>query len=619
MSFNAENSRFGMVISSSSFLPTFVAGAMDALLRGDSNSLLLVGPEQCGKSFCLRAAAAALCARHGCAAFSIASNCDSSHAPDEFAKCLAAELVQLPKSRVFVVDDLHLLSHGSEVYRVLTHMLRRCRNSAERSGRYFFLASCNSTQNLDPILQLFEKSVPLGPLDTDDRRRFLQTVCLGPGLYSISDAERFRIADGACRGFGASDIREVVSMASGLRDFLADPDTHLHKKSFADLLASCAERHTPISLRTFSLSNSIVNSKAARTVPHLGDSTFAASSYLSCMAAVGEVCDWRLLGTVDETTFSDSFVEPESDNADSFTDTTSQPIHNFTLIHSLQQCTPLISFADIVGNDTTKASLSQILHLREIKHESSLLCLLGIRPPTGVLLYGPPGTGKTLLAQAFANSFNARFINVPLPAVLRAGVGESERALASAFAFAQAASPSVLFFDEIQSLFAFRANASSGASDESDRLAGLLMSQLLNSLDALASKLQKSEHSSRVLVVAATNRLDLIDAALLQPGRFDRTVFVPLPSESERTEFFTSHLGKIKVDGDEAATDISRIALILAANSRLFSYAAIAGAVRLAAVKALLQRRLLQANKRPTLEESFLFSACSEMVCNWPS
>ena len=132
MSFNAESSRFGMVFSSSSFLPTIVADAMDALLRGESNSLLFVGPEQCGKSICLRAAAAALCARHGCTAFSIASNCDSSRAPDEFAKCLAAELVMnSTKSRVFVVDDLHLLFHGSEVYRVLTHMLRRCRNSEE--------------------------------------------------------------------------------------------------------------------------------------------------------------------------------------------------------------------------------------------------------------------------------------------------------------------------------------------------------------------------------------------------------------------------------------------------------------------------------------------------------
>jgi SpoVK/Ycf46/Vps4 family AAA+-type ATPase len=333
---------------------------------------------------------------------------------------------------------------------------------------------------------------------------------------------------------------------------------------------------------------------------------------------VGEVCDWRLVDIADEASFLDSYFEPGSKNFDlSPLPSFSQHEKIATLTHSLKLSTPPISFADIVGNGAAKASLSQFRKWRREYEESSRLHSLGVRPPTGVLLYGPPGTGKTLLARAIATSVNARFISVPLPAVLRADVGESERALASAFAFAQAAAPSVLFFDEIQSLFTSRGGTSSGASDESDRMASLLTSQLLSSLDALASK--HNGGGGFFLVVAATNRLDLIDAALLQPGRFDLTVLVPLPSENERAELFASLLSKSRIFDNFAGSptaDISRIASDLAARTHGFSGAAVASTARLAATKALLQWRASRTTTYPVLDESHFFSACSELAIN---
>ena len=153
-----------------------------------------------------------------------------------------------------------------------------------------------------------------------------------------------------------------------------------------------------------------------------------------------------------------------------------------------------------------------------------------VRPPSGVLLDGPPGCGKTLIAKALATESEANFLSVKGPALLSKYVGESERAVRETFRKARQAAPCIVFFDEIDSLVPTRAGA---GLDE--RVSERVVSQFLAELDGV-------EELNGVLVLGATNRRDLIDPALLRPGRFDLLVEVPLPDRAARAEIFAVHL-----------------------------------------------------------------------------
>lgn len=154
---------------------------------------------------------------------------------------------------------------------------------------------------------------------------------------------------------------------------------------------------------------------------------------------------------------------------------------------------------------------------------------MGIEPPRGILLYGPPGTGKTLLARAVATESEANFISVKGPELLSKWVGESERAVRETFRKARMAAPAIIFFDEIDAMVPRRG---SGIGDA--HVTERVISQLLTELDGL-------EKLENVVVIAATNRPDLIDPALLRPGRFDRLVLVPAPDKRARLEILKIH------------------------------------------------------------------------------
>ncbi|BBE41650.1 CDC48 family AAA ATPase [Conexivisphaera calida] len=179
------------------------------------------------------------------------------------------------------------------------------------------------------------------------------------------------------------------------------------------------------------------------------------------------------------------------------------------------------SFGDIGGASQVKAKLFSNL-VKAIKDPESFR-RLGIDPPRGVLLYGPPGCGKTLIAKALANESGANLILVRGPELLSKWVGESERAIRGIFKKAVSASPTVIVFDEIDALAPSRAYISGGWSPET------IVSQLITELDGL-------EDFSGVYVIGTTNRPELMDAALLRPGRFDLLIYVPPPGAGEREE-----------------------------------------------------------------------------------
>lgn len=153
---------------------------------------------------------------------------------------------------------------------------------------------------------------------------------------------------------------------------------------------------------------------------------------------------------------------------------------------------------------------------------------VGITPVKGILLYGPPGTGKTLVARVIANEAEANFISIKGPEVLSKWFGESEQRIRTLFMKARESSPCIIFFDEIDAISAARGKSISDAADR-------VVNQLLTEMDGF-------ETGKHVCVIAATNRAELIDPALLRPGRFDYQIMVPLPDEAGREEIYKIHL-----------------------------------------------------------------------------
>ncbi len=202
-----------------------------------------------------------------------------------------------------------------------------------------------------------------------------------------------------------------------------------------------------------------------------------------------------------------------------------------------------ISFDDVGGIPQVKAKLHNSI-IKAIKDPESFR-RLGIDPPRGVLLYGPPGCGKTLIAKALANESGANLIMVRGPELLSKWVGESERAIRGIFRKAISASPTILVFDEIDALAPSRSHFSGSWSSET------IVSQLITEMDGL-------EDFSGVYVIGTTNRPDLLDFALLRPGRFDLLMYVPPPSATEREEILRILTRKVPLEGDVDLGDMAR-------------------------------------------------------------
>lgn len=162
---------------------------------------------------------------------------------------------------------------------------------------------------------------------------------------------------------------------------------------------------------------------------------------------------------------------------------------------------------------------------------------LGISPPKGVLLYGPPGTGKTMLAKAVANESEANFILIKGPELLSKWVGESEKAVREIFRKARQTSPSIIFFDEMDAIAPKRGMASDV------RVTERVVNQILSEMDGL-------EELHDIVVIAATNRPDIIDTALMRPGRFDRIILVSVPDKGAREKIFEIHTSKMPLGDD---------------------------------------------------------------------
>jgi transitional endoplasmic reticulum ATPase len=197
--------------------------------------------------------------------------------------------------------------------------------------------------------------------------------------------------------------------------------------------------------------------------------------------------------------------------------------------------TPNVNWEDVGGLENLKEELKEAVEW-PIKYPKSFINM-GIKPPKGILLYGPPGTGKTLLAKAIAKESEANFIQVKGPSLLSMWVGKSEEGVRKIFERARQVSPCIIFFDEIDSL------AGKRGLEHGNKVTERVLNQLLSEMDGI-------EDLSNIIVIGATNRPDMLDSALLRPGRFDRILLASSPDTKGREHILKIHTKKMPLSKD---------------------------------------------------------------------
>lgn len=195
---------------------------------------------------------------------------------------------------------------------------------------------------------------------------------------------------------------------------------------------------------------------------------------------------------------------------------------------------PNVSWDDIGGLEKVKRELQELVQY-PVEHPEKFL-KFGMTPSKGVLFYGPPGCGKTLLAKAIANECQANFISIKGPELLTMWFGESEANVRDVFDKARMAAPCVLFFDELDSIAKSRGGSAGDGGGASDRV----INQILTEMDGMGAK-------KNVFIIGATNRPDIIDSAILRPGRLDQLIYIPLPDEPSRISILKANLRKTPV------------------------------------------------------------------------
>ncbi len=205
-------------------------------------------------------------------------------------------------------------------------------------------------------------------------------------------------------------------------------------------------------------------------------------------------------------------------------------VHGMEIINS-----PKVSFRDIGGLATQIMEIKETVELPLCKPQ--VFKTIGIEPPGGVLLYGPPGTGKTLLAKAVAHETGATFMRIVGSELVQKYIGEGARLIREVFELAKKKSPTIIFIDELDTIASARYEDASG-----DREVQRTMMQLLSEMDGFDDR-------GEIKIIGATNRVDMLDPAILRPGRFDRVIEVPLPNTVGREEILKVHLRRMSSSG----------------------------------------------------------------------
>ena len=266
----------------------------------------------------------------------------------------------------------------------------------------------------------------------------------------------------------------------------------------------------------------------------------------------------------DEEKISSEILEKIQITSDDFRDALKEV--SPSALREVQVQVPNVSWNDVGGLENLKEELKEAVEW-PIKYKDAY-DYVNVKSPKGILLDGPPGTGKTLIAKALAKMTDSNFISIKGPELLSKWVGESEKGIREIFRKARQAAPCIIFLDEVDALVPRR-----GSGGSNSHVTENVVSQILTEIDGL-------EELNNVLIIAATNRLDIVDEAFLRPGRFDRIIKVPNPDEKGRQHIFEIHTKSKPLASDAKISEIVKL-------TDNFSGAEIAAVANRAAIAAL--------------------------------
>ena len=328
--------------------------------------------------------------------------------------------------------------------------------------------------------------------------------------------------------------------------------------------------------RNMPLAKDVDLAKLAEVTYGYTGADLAALSKEAAMKALRRALQQKIINPDDPSTFTDDNLKRIQVSMQDFLSAMRETIPS--ALREIYIEVPKVRWSDIGGLAEAKQELQEMVEW-PLKHPERFK-KLGIKAPRGILLFGPPGTGKTLLAKAVATESGSNFISVRGPEVLSKWFGESEKAIREIFKKARMAAPAVVFFDEIDSIAPARGlRVDSGATDR-------IVNQILAEMDGIVPL-------KNVVVIGATNRPDMMDPALLRPGRFDRIIYIPPPDKEARLAILKVHTRKIKMSND---VDLAKIA----EKTEYYTGADIAALVKEAAMLAL--REAIN-NKEPHARE----------------
>lgn len=396
-------------------------------------------------------------------------------------------------------------SRGMEkrmVAQLLTSMDMVAPKYNRNQAAVIILGATNRPDAMDPALRRagrFDKEIVLGVPDEAARFAILRTMTKGMRLSGDFD---FKKLAKLTPGYVGADVRSLTKEAAVIainrifRDVLSDDI--MPSKQILEILETKEDTDQPMADVEHPESDGVVAPLSAEEMDPL---------YV----------------TMDDFLESVPHVQPSSKR------------EGFATV-------PGVSWDDIGALTSVREELT--LSVLEPIRNPEKFAILGLSLPAGVLLYGPPGCGKTLLAKAIANESGCNFLSIKGPELLDKYVGESERAVRVVFERARMSSPCVVFFDELDSLCPKR-GSDSGGGGVSERV----VNQLLTEMDGIGSR-------RSVFVIAATNRPELIDPAMMRPGRLDKLLYVPLPTPTDRSSILHALAGKIKLAEDVDLNEI---------------------------------------------------------------
>lgn len=388
---------------------------------------------------------------------------------------------------------------GEVERRVVAQLLTLLDGMVER-GQVVVIGATNRVDAIDPALRRpgrFDREIHIGVPDTKDRYEILQIHTRGMPIER--DAETEEVGEGEIEVDEAALERERKEKTNKYLMYLAERTQGFVGADLLALVQEAAMRCLRENLPDLDLENEAIPPERLEKI------------------------------VVTKKNFEDALMEAEP-----------------SALREIFVEMPTVSWDDVGGLDEARQSIIEAVEW-PIKSPEKFI-QMGIKAPRGILLYGPPGTGKTLIAKAVSKESNANFISVKGPEIFSKWLGESEKAIREIFRKARQVAPCVIFFDEIDSVASMP-----GMESTDSRTSERVLNQLLTEMDGL-------ESLRDVVVIAATNRPNLLDLAILRPGRFDRLVYIGSPDRKGRLKIFRIHTKDTPLAKDvdlEALADIT--------------------------------------------------------------